>query len=172
MGVDHCGDGAVSQLCGDEVVAVSRGLRCCERVDDNPTCIAPNEGDVRDVVSANLVHVGAHFEQAVNVVQLCMTPQAGVHRGRRWRVGREKVVVVDIDDGATVFVNNVACGVAGNVATRGPLKIPLVINDRHHRVLLLRMDGCGLVLVCVCHLGPPWLVRPSDITFRHGGQVG
>jgi len=68
---------------------------------------------------------------------------------------RKEVVVVDVDDGSSHLVNNVTGGVAGNEATRRPLEICVVINNRDHGVLLLRMDGCGLVLVCICHLGPP-----------------
>ncbi len=80
MRVDHRGDRALPQRGVRQRQTITSAAFDCERVDHDPPGVAFNERDVGDVVATRLPDTGRHLEQAVNVVQLCLTPQAGMHR--------------------------------------------------------------------------------------------
>ena len=72
------------------------GLDRHQRVDDDHTGVALDEGDVRDVHAARLVDAGDDFEQTVLGDELALPPQAGVHRGGR--VTADEVVRIRVPD--------------------------------------------------------------------------
>ncbi|SWL61504.1 Uncharacterised protein [Klebsiella pneumoniae] len=63
---------------------------CCiwrhQRVNDDDARIAFNEGDVRDILAAHLIHAVGDFKQARNAVDLRLTPQAWVNGFGRGRI--------------------------------------------------------------------------------------
>ena len=79
------------------------------------------------------------------MVQLGMAPQAGVDGVGGWATYCKKVIVVDIDDGSTIGIDNVPGGVRGNESPRGTLKVPSVCGGRHRGVARLGVCGCWLV---------------------------
>ena len=79
MRVDDGGDRPLTEMCIGQLEAGVGGGSRRERVDDHPARLASHEGDVGDVVAAGLPHTVGYFEETVDVVQLGLAPQAGVH---------------------------------------------------------------------------------------------
>ena len=79
MGIDDCCDQSLAEMSVGQLEAGARGGGGGERVDDDPARLTCDERDVGDVVAACLPHTGRHLEQTVDVVQLRLAPQAGVH---------------------------------------------------------------------------------------------
>jgi hypothetical protein len=139
--VDHRDNWQETKLCSHELVAVPRCLFGGERVDHQPPGVATEEGDVGDVVTTDLVDVFAHFEETVVMVQLGVTPQAGVHGVGGWVAHCEEGVIVHVDDRAAIGVHDVAGGMRGDEPPSSALKVPSVGGDRDRGVA--RLGVCG-----------------------------
>ncbi len=76
--------GPFAEVFVGEVQPGTRGFRAGERVDDDPPCLAPDEGHVSDVEGADLIDAFDHFKQTVVLrVELSLAPQARVDGVRR-----------------------------------------------------------------------------------------
>ena len=80
VGVDHGGDRPLAEVLVGQRQARPRRRLDRQRVDDDPARVAGDERDVRDVVPARLPQPVVDLEQAVDVVQLRLAPQARVDR--------------------------------------------------------------------------------------------
>ena len=80
---DHRGDRLRAERLLDEPPRGGGRLARGERVDHDPAGLPLDDRHVRDVVAAHLVDAARHLEQAVQIVELRLAPQARVHRGGR-----------------------------------------------------------------------------------------
>lgn len=80
MGMAHhdARDGATPEVFGDELECGAGAFDAHERIEHDPAGIACHERDVGHVVAAHLVDAFDHFEEAVQVVELRVAPQARV----------------------------------------------------------------------------------------------
>ena len=62
MGVDDRSNGAAFDVLIDELECSASREFARERIDDDPTLVAPDERDVRDVVTTYLPHTVDHVE--------------------------------------------------------------------------------------------------------------
>ena len=69
---------ALAQVVGDQLERGARALAAHQRIEHDPARIAADEGDVRHVVAAHLIDAVHDFEQAEEVVDLGVAPEAGV----------------------------------------------------------------------------------------------
>jgi len=82
MGVDHARHRPVPAVLAVQRDAGRGGLGRDQRVDDDHAGVALDDRHVREVHPADLVDPAGHLEQAVLGAQLCLPPQARVHRVR------------------------------------------------------------------------------------------
>lgn len=76
------------------------------------------------------------------MVQLRMTPQAGVHGVGGWITQSEEVIVVDIGDGAARRIYEVASVVSGDEASFHPLKIAGILRNADCSIAILGVNRC------------------------------
>ena len=74
VGVDDAGDGFVAAMNAHEIEARARCLRRDQRVDDDVTLVAFDEGDVGKIEIAHLIDALGDFEETVNFIELRLTP--------------------------------------------------------------------------------------------------
>src|SRR5688500_11639520 len=82
MGVDDSNHGFAGAVREIELERLARGVHRIERVDDDETGGALHERDVGKREPTDLINTVCDFEEAMNSVELSLTPQAGIH-GRR-----------------------------------------------------------------------------------------
>ena len=93
MGINDGDNRLVRTVLEVEVEAGFSGWRGDQRVDNNNPRITFDKGDIRDVLTAHLVHAVGHFKQPGNTVYLRLTPQARVNGIRRWRIDIEFIII-------------------------------------------------------------------------------
>ena len=121
--VDHADHGPFTQVLVSERQSRPGRFAGGQRVDHDPSCLAPNQCHVGDVEAANLVDPVYHLKQAmVQGVELRLTPQAGIDGIRRSTLqepgGGEvihRLVVAVVIDGRCVQGGNEPspCGLEG-----------------------------------------------------------
>lgn len=114
-----------------------------------------------DVVAAHLPDAGPHLEQTAVVVQLCVTPQARVHR--RGSVAIEEPVGSGIDHGAPVGLD-AARGMGGDEAPSCPSEVAGVLGGRCGGVAGRGVGGGRFV---AGHIGHFWPSLAGCATTRH-----
>ena len=90
VGEDHRADRLRAERLLDQSPRGGGGLLRGQRVDDDPAGLALDDRHVRDVVAAHLMDAARHLEQAVQIVELRLAPQARVH-ARGCFAGEERV---------------------------------------------------------------------------------
>ena len=90
VGVDEAGDRAIAAVLAVERQGGGRGLGRDQRVDDDDPALALDHVHVREVEAAQLVEARRHLEEAGDLVEPALPPEAGVGgvgallaRGRR-----------------------------------------------------------------------------------------
>ena len=101
MRVDHCGHWKLFDMLVDEPECCVRREFAGERINNDPTLVAPNERDVGDVVAAHLPHTGNHLKQTVVCIQRGVPPQVGVYRVGRRFTRAQKVVGANVEHHTT-----------------------------------------------------------------------
>ena len=74
------------------------GLGRYERIDDGDAFGALDDGHVGQIEIADLIQARDDLEQAADIDQLSLTPQAGIDRVRRVRAFRDEAVLPGIPD--------------------------------------------------------------------------
>ena len=95
-----------------------------QRVHQNPTSLAFDDGHVGNVKATQLIHALGHLEQANVGVKLGMAPQTGVDRVSRFAV--QKGVGFEIFEYRAVGHGDFAGGL-GNEAARGIFEVLAVV---------------------------------------------
>ena len=139
---DHRADRLRAERLLDQSPRGGGGLLRRERVDDDPAGLPLDDRHVRDVVAAHLMDAARHLEQAVQIVEPSLAPQARVHaRGRlavQERVGGrvpDARAVRALDDEA-VLVRDEAALRVGHVGG-------VVERQRRERVVRRARGGAG-----------------------------
>jgi hypothetical protein len=79
VGVYDCTDWTVAQVGVGQLHAGSRCRLDCQGIDDDPTCVAGDEGDVGYVVPSGLPDAGGNLEEAVDRIELRLALQGGMY---------------------------------------------------------------------------------------------
>ena len=108
-----------------EVERGNRRLVRRQRVDNDPACLAPDEGDIGEVEAANLVDAVRDLEQAVLGVHLALAPQARVDGFRLALI--EKVELLHVENDATQLTRDLTFFECGDEATLGVLEVGFVV---------------------------------------------
>ena len=103
MGVDDRSNGAAFDVLIDELECSASRKFARERIDDDSTLVAPDERDIRDVVTTYLPHTVDHVEQPMMRIQHGVSPQVGVHRVRCRISVTKKVVCTNVEYHATLW---------------------------------------------------------------------
>ena len=134
-------DGALAEMAVDQL---HRRIHCFgggQRVNHNPTRIAFDESHIGEVIAAHLVNALGHLKQAVNGIQACLPPQAGVHR-----VGTRAVEIFEIghvpDHAAGRVFNDQRFGF-GQLSARRQLKVFRVFKRQAVEHFFMRRFGCS-----------------------------
>eukprot|EP01041_Mallomonas_annulata_P015738 gene15738-33232_t len=131
--VDDRHDRALAEVGVGEVEARLRARLHRERIDHDPSRVTGDEGDVGDVVAACLPHARCDLEQAVDAVELGLTPKARVHRVGVGAAALDERVAVHVEHGAERAVDH-ARRVGGEQSSLGALEVGLVEVERSRRV--------------------------------------
>ena len=150
-------NGVLPQLLVHQSLGGLGALHRHEGIKDDPAGIALDESDVGHVVAPDLVDAVGDLEQAVDVVELGIAPQAGVDSVGGVGILQEGIGVLTPDHLAALVLQLQGFGGA-NEAPLGKLQLPLVIKvqlvvDRLVALggdlagpLLLRRQGGALLL--------------------------
>ena len=79
MGVDNGDDWSMAKMLGDQFIASPSSGFNGEWINNNPSGIALDKGDVGNVVATNLPDTFGDFEESVIDIQLGVAPQIGMH---------------------------------------------------------------------------------------------
>ena len=129
VGVDHRHDRSLAERVVGQLQAVACTSLDGEWVDDDPSGVALDEGDVGDVVAAGLPDLRCHLEEAVDVVELGLPPQARVDRVGVGRSLLDEVVLADVPSDAPGPLDH-----AGRVLRDQPPGGPLEVVGIHPEV--------------------------------------
>ena len=138
--VDDGHDRPFAELGVGQGEAVAGAHRGGEWIDDDPAGLTLDEGDVRDVVVAGLPDAGRHLEQAVDAVQLRLSPQARVHSVGAGHVGRHEVAARHVPRHTELTFDDPG-RVARQPPSPGPLEVGLVERRQGDRVARAGVRG-------------------------------
>jgi hypothetical protein len=124
VGEDDCRDLLIAQLLAGEGQCVAGGRGGGQRVHQNPAGLALDQRDVGQVETAKLVDPLGHLEQAVDVVQLGLPPQAGIDAVRG--VALDEGIVLHVPQDPAIGIGDLERFLAGNQAAAGVLEVLLV----------------------------------------------
>ena len=79
MGIDDGDDWSMTKMLGDEFITRPSSGFNGERVNNNPSGVAFDEGDVGNVVATNLPDTFGDFEESVIDIEFGVAPQVGVN---------------------------------------------------------------------------------------------
>jgi hypothetical protein len=115
--VDHGAHRRVADGAARKRKRRSRGFGAGERIDDNETGVAYDDGHVRHVEAADLIDAVADSEDACAGQEPRVAPEAGVHAVRRFAL--EEIVSGEIpDDSGAVGAADVGLVAGGIEAAR------------------------------------------------------
>jgi hypothetical protein len=143
VGVDHRGDRLVAHVLADQRHALLCGLDACHAVDHHQALGRLDDGQVRDVVVADLENAIGDLEQPADLDHLRLAVEARLDRVRsgRVRIVVDPVEVALVEDGVLV----VAADRLLEVGDPAPGRV-LEVGDVVHRVLgdrsPVRLDRC------------------------------
>ena len=96
VGVDNGNNWFLRTMLEVKVKCGFRGWRRHQWVDNNNPFLAFNERNVRDVLTAHLIHFIGDFKQARNAVDLRLTPQTGIYGFRCGGINIKFVIICPI----------------------------------------------------------------------------
>jgi hypothetical protein len=83
MGINHRNNRLIANVLMDQVQGVAGGFNRCEWIDNDVAAVRLNECRVREGLTAHLGNPVGDFEQATEIIEQSMAPQAGMYRVRR-----------------------------------------------------------------------------------------
>src|SRR5690606_19699177 len=83
MAVDQRRYGDLAKVLRQKIEGCPSGCWGAASIKRNPSRFAAHEGEVRQIISPDLINAGDDFVQTVLKVQLRIAPEARIHRGGR-----------------------------------------------------------------------------------------
>lgn len=136
---DDGDDGPLAKLLIDEFKRGTCRFLDRQWIDHDPTCIALDEGYVREIEAANLIDARNNLEQAVLHVEQSLTLQGWVDAVELHPL-KQEVPVVHVPGHIAFIIHDLTERRGSDEAALGFLKVPLVSEGQKLALLLLRLD--------------------------------